>query len=265
MELRGGQVEDVHVICGAEIQPLALLVVKNKFVQGGLRENLRGLRVLKRTRGGRCSRGGSDSDVGLAGGSGRSQQHDALQRERICGAESERRSNGRDILDFLYDRSSAADLYGDLRCVGGKTVAIDLNCVATGFGACVGQNFQNLWAVAEGVGGDGQPATREKRSDVDGTVYDAWRSRDLNLSRADGSGSPELPAKFDLGTGLEVLADEKRCGASGERPLRRLSSRRRRKRWDQCGERAGFRGINEADAAIGNCEEQLRLIGLFDF
>src|SRR5260370_7717049 len=117
MELSGGQVEDIHVICGAEIQPLALLVVKNKFVQGGLRENLRGLRVLKRTRGGRGSRGGSDSDVGLAGGSGRSQQHDALQRERICGAQSERRSNVRDILYFLSDRTTAPLLYRDLLSV----------------------------------------------------------------------------------------------------------------------------------------------------
>src|SRR5260370_37953806 len=45
--LRGGQIEDVDVVGGAEVQPLALLVVKNKFVQGRLGVDLRGLRGLK--------------------------------------------------------------------------------------------------------------------------------------------------------------------------------------------------------------------------
>src|SRR5712664_3059966 len=204
------------MIGSAEIQPLALLVVKNKFVQGKLSENFRRLRVLKRARGGHGSRRGSDTDVDLAGGSGRSQQRDALQRERIRRVESERRSDGRDIIHSLYGRSGAADLCGDLRGVGGKTVAIDLNCVATGFGACVGENFQNLRAVAEGVWCDVQPGTWEKSGDVDRTVYDARWSGDLNLSGADRGGSCELPAKFDFCTGLEALAGEKRCGTSGE-------------------------------------------------
>src|SRR5260370_30054003 len=66
VELHGGEIEDVDVVGGGKIEPLALLVVEHEFVECGLGENLQALQVLKRARRGRGSGGRVDDDVGLA-------------------------------------------------------------------------------------------------------------------------------------------------------------------------------------------------------
>lgn len=48
VKLGGGQIENVDVVGGGEVKPLAFLVIKNKFVQGRLGEDLRGLCIEKR-------------------------------------------------------------------------------------------------------------------------------------------------------------------------------------------------------------------------
>src|SRR4029077_2689369 len=98
---------------------------------------------------------------------------------------------------------------------------IDLDCLTSRFRPSVGEDFEDLRTVAEGVGRNGQPATGEIRGDIDRPAYKSWRSGALNLRGTDGRGSGALLAKFDLVALFEIWADKKCCRGTREWSLRR--------------------------------------------
>jgi hypothetical protein len=74
-----------------------------------------------------------------------------------------------------------------------------------------------------------------------------------------------LRAEFDLRRGFKILAGESGWSATDDGALRGLRDRCRGEGRSRGGKRQGMRGVHETDAAIGDGEEEMRFVGVFDF
>src|ERR1700676_2012804 len=99
------------------------------------------------------------------------------------------------------------DFYGEFGGVGAEPVAVDLHGVAAGGKAGVGEDLQDLRAVAEGVGSESEPTIGKIGGEIYGAGRGVRRRAGLDLRRAGGGGiCGELRAEFELGSGAEILA-----------------------------------------------------------
>src|SRR5271154_351434 len=250
----------------AHVQQLALLVVLQKSEEAWLHNSLRILKKLEGFRIGGRSGGGGHRDVRFSSGSWRGLHRDSFDGKGISGVESERTYNRGYALHFFHCRAGAADFDSDFGGITAKSVAIDLNGVAAAICSGIGEDLQNLRAIAEGVRRDGQPPAGEVRIHIDWSIGNAGRRSRLNLRGAGhGRGACLLLSKNYMRRGFEILSSQNNRSAAGKRSLRWLQTRSGSHAGHRAWQCARSSGVDETDAAIGNREEQLGLVRFFDF
>ena len=239
---------------------MAGLVVDDEFIDGGFGVEILALQILKRFRGGDRAGGRSDGDVGLPGCSCRRLQGDAFQGKRISRVQAKRRPDGGQVLGLLNGGACVANFHRQFRSITSEPVAVDSDDVAPGRRSCVGQNLEDLRAIAEGVGSEGEPAVGKIGRDIYCAGGSVWGRGCIDLcSACNGGVCDGLGAEEHLCVRYEVLSCENRRRPTCVRTFGRLRGRHSSENRGDRGKRDWTRGVDKAQAAIGDAETKVLL------
>jgi len=162
------EIEDVDVISGGEVEPLAEGIVDDEFVDAGARIEMSGGQILEGFRDGGGSGRGVDGEIRFAGGAGWSLKDEAFERKRKCRIEAKSGAEDGERIDADQCSVLAAYCDGETASTAAKAIAEEGDGVSAGGRTGIREGADDGGAVAEGVGGGGEPAIREIADELDG-------------------------------------------------------------------------------------------------